>query len=321
MNLINKQFKTNDNNTINYYETDNNKPILLIIHAQGTNATSYLKVIKDLSKNFHLFLVDCYGHGKSSHNREKYNLVAQGNDLIEFIQTIANGDVSILGHSSGGLIACYIASNYNSCKNLILEDAPLFSSNGDKRFNTFNYKDLSTVCHNFINQNEETDFVYYYFMNQYCWNFFPEDSREKIKNKLGEFVLKYRQKHPEKILKVPFWPKKFLEVFNGLNEYDPYFGETFYDDSFNHNVNYNELLSNIKCNTLFMKANTTIGKDGLIQGALTDENLEQVIKLIRNIKVEYFDCGHGIHSEKPKKFINCVNRALEKQEFEQGFEK
>ena len=321
MNLINKQFKTNDNNIITYYETDNNKPILLIIHAQGTNATSYLKVIKDLSKNFHLFLVDCYGHGKSSHNREKYNLVVQGNDLIEFIQTIANGDVSILGHSSGGLIACYIASNYNSCKNLILEDAPLFSSNGDKRFNTFNFKDLSTVCHNFINQNEETDFVYYYFMNQYCWNFFPEDSREKIKNKLGEFALKYRQKHPEKILKVPFWPKKFLEVFNGLNEYDPYFGETFYDDSFNDNVNYNELLSNIKCNTLFMKANTTIGKDGLIQGALTDEDLEQVIKLISNIKVEYFDCGHGIHSEKPKEFINCVNRALEKQEFEQGFEK
>lgn len=90
MNLINKQFKTNDNNIINYYETDNNKPILLIIHAQGTNAMSYLKIIKDLSKNFHLFLVDCYGHGKSSHNREKYNLVVQGNDLIEFIQTIAN---------------------------------------------------------------------------------------------------------------------------------------------------------------------------------------------------------------------------------------
>ena len=41
------------------------------------------KVIKYVSKNFHLILVDCYGHGKSSHNREKYNLVAQSNDLIE----------------------------------------------------------------------------------------------------------------------------------------------------------------------------------------------------------------------------------------------
>ena len=59
-----------------------------------------------------------------------------------------------------------------------------------------------------------------------------------------------------------------------------------------------------------MKAKTTIGKDGLIQGALTDEDLEQVIKLISNIKVDYFDCGHGIHTEKPKEFIRSVNGTL-----------
>lgn len=317
MKLINKQFRTSDNSIINYYELDNQKPILLIVHAQGTNASSYSKVIKGLSKNFHLILVDCYGHGKSSHNKEKYNLIAQGNDLIELIQTIANGNISVLGHSSGGLIACYIASHYNSCNNLILEDAPLFSSNGNRRFSTFNFKDLSTVCHNFINQNKETDFVYYYFMNQYCWNFFPEDSREKIRNKLGEFALRYRQKYPKKTLKVPFWPKKFLEAFNGLNEYDPYFGETFYNDSFNKDVNYYELLSNIKCNTLFMKANTTISENGFIQGALTDEDLKQVSKLIRNIKIEYFDCGHGIHSEKPREFISCINQIVEKQRLEE----
>lgn len=321
MYLINKQFRTSDNSIINYYETDNHKPILLIIHAQGTSAVSYSKIVKDLAKNFHLILVDCYGHGKSSHNKEKYNLVTQGNDLIEFIQAITNSNISVLGHSSGGLIACYIASNSNFCSNLILEDPPLFSSNGNRRFNTFNFKDLSTVCHNYINQKEEKDFVYYYFMNQYCWNFFPENSREKIKNKLGEFALKYRKQHPEKTLKVPFWPKKFLEGFNGLNEYDPYFGETFYNDSFNANVNYEELLSNIKCDTLFMKANTTIGKDGLIQGALSDEDLEQVSKLIRNIKVEYFNCGHGIHSEKPKEFIRSVNGIVKKQELHKDYER
>lgn len=194
---------------------------LLLIHAQGTNAMSYLKVAKKLSKKFHVILVDCYGHGKSSHNKEK-------------------------------------------------------------------------------------DFVYYYFMNQYCWNFFPEDSREKIKNKLGEFALRYRKAHPDKTLKVPFWPKKFLEAFKGLNEYDAYFGEAFYDNSFNSGIDYNELLSNIKCNTLFMKAKTVIGEDGLVQGALTDEDLQQVTTLIKNIKVEYFDCGHGIHSEKPKEFIKAI---------------
>ena len=310
MNLINKQYRTRDNNVINYYEIENNNPVLLIIHAQGTNAISYAKVVKELAKKFHIILIDCYGHGKSSHNREKYNIVSLGNDLIEFIKLNTSGNISVLGHSSGGLIACYIASNCDNCNNLILEDPPLFSSNGEKRVNYYNYIDLSTVCHNFINQGEEKDFVYYYFINQYCWNFFPEDSRDKIKSKLGKYALKYRNKHPNKTLKVPFWPKKFLEGFNGLNDYDPYFGENFYNDSFNSNIDYEKLLSNIKCKTLFMKANTTIGKDGLIQGALSDEDLKQVTSLIKNIKVEYFNCGHGIHSEKQKEFVKSVNATL-----------
>ena len=57
-----------------------------------------------------------------------------------------------------------------------------------------------------------------------------------------------------------------------------------------------------------MKANTTIGKDGLIQGALTDDDLEKVNKLITNMNIEYFDCGHGIHSEKTKQFIKALTK-------------
>ena len=55
-----------------------------------------------------------------------------------------------------------------------------------------------------------------------------------------------------------------------------------------------------------MKAKTTIGENGLIQGALTDEDLKRVNELIINMKIEYFDCGHGIHVEQSKKFINCL---------------
>ena len=311
MMLENFQYETDDGNIINYYEGDNDNPILLIIHAQGTNAENYSDVVKDLSKKFHLILVDCYGHGKSSHNKNKYNIVSLGNDLIDFIKSKTDDKISILGHSSGGLISCYIASVSDVCGNLILEDPPLFSSSGEKRFDYYNFNDLSTVCHNFINQDEETDFVYYYFMNQYAWNFFPEDKREKIRAKSGESALKYRKKHPDKPLKVRFWPKKFLQAFQGLNEYDPYFGETFYNDSFNCNIDYVELLSNIKCKTLFMKANTRIGDGNIIQGALTDEDLELVVSLIENIDVEYFDCGHGIHVDKKKDFVKSVVKTLE----------
>ena len=306
MKLENHKYITPDNSTINYYETDSGNPILLIIHAQSTNSSSYSDVIKELSKRFHLILIDCYGHGKSSHDREKYNIISQGDDLIEFIKYKTDEKISILGHSSGGLIACYVASKSDLCDNLILEDPPLFSSAGEKRFSYYNYNDLSTICHNFINQNEEEDFVYYYFMNQYMWNFFPENSREKIRSKSCASALKYRKKHPDKPLKVRFWPKKFLEAFNGMEEYDPYFGENFYNDTFNCNIDYDKLLSEISCKTLFMKANTKIGDDDIIMGALTDEDLQRVTDLIKNITVEYFDCGHGIHNEKKKEFVKSV---------------
>ena len=100
MKLENFQYETGDANIINYYEKDNAHPILLIIHAQSTNAENYSNVVKDLSKKFHLILVDCYGHGKSSHNKEKYNIVSLGDDLIEFIKSKTNNKISILGHSS-----------------------------------------------------------------------------------------------------------------------------------------------------------------------------------------------------------------------------
>ena len=305
MKIKNEQYKIDDNSILNYYEIKNNKPELLFLHAQGTDSLSFMRVVSKLSKYFHIYLIDYYGHGKSSHNKGKYNLIDIGNDIIKFIEEVIKTNVIVLGHSSGGLIASYIASNCNKCKKLILEDPPFFASVGERRFNTYNYVDLSTVCHNFILQEDIEDFVYYYFINQYCWNFFPDDSREKIRTKLGDIALKYREKYPEKNLKVMFWPKKFLEGFKGIQNYDPYFGETFYNDSFN-NVEYEKLLLNIKCETLFMKAKTTIGENGLIQGALTDEDLKRVNELITNMKIEYFDCGHGIHVEQSKKFINCL---------------
>ena len=315
MKLINKKFTTSDNSLINYYETENKGSILLMIHAQGANSSSFFKQVQQLSKNFHIILVDCYGHGKSSHNVEKYNLKSQGEDLIEFINTISNSNekVNILGHSSGALIASYIASKSDKVENLILEDGPFFASVGERRFNTYNYLDLSMVCHFFTNQNEIKDFPYYYFMNQYCWDFFPEKSREDIRNKLGKFALKYREKNPDKTLFVPFWPRKFLEVFNGLNEYDPHFGVSFYDDSFNFGVDYEELLQNINCPTLFMKANTIIAEDGIVQGALTDEDLSKVDSLIKNMDIKYFDCGHGIHNEKSREFVSTVRSFLSKE--------
>lgn len=291
---------------LNYYEIKNDLPVLVMLHAQGTNALSFENTFNKLSKHFHIFSIDCPGHGLSDKNSYNYNIVTIGNAIVDFIENLIDEHVYILGHSSGGLIAAYTASNTDFCNGLVLEDPPFFSCQGDRRYKTFNYVDLSTVCHQYIESDCKDDFVLYYFDHQKMWEFFPDKSREKIKLKLLNSARKYRLKNPQKSLKVPFFPKSALAAYKGMNEYDPLFGETFYNDSFHSNIPHEEILKNITCKTLLMKAKTNYDNNGVLLAAMSDEDALLVSNLIVNSSIDYFDCGHGIHIEKNKEFINAI---------------
>lgn len=294
--------------SLNYYEIKNGLQPLVLIHAQGVDAASFKNVWKQLSTNYHIYSVDCYGHGESLHDARQYNIEDIGKAIISFIENVVGKQSYILGHSSGGLIAAYIASHTELCSCLILEDPPFFSSQGERRKTTFNYIDLSTVCHDFINQSENRDFVLFYFSNQYAWNLFPEKSREKVRQKMITMAEKYRRRHPNKNLKVMFWSKAALEGFCGMNNYDPLFGETFFNDSFHSGISHEDLLKNIKCKTIFMKARTAVSEDGILMAALNEEDLKNVTELIADCRIVRFDCGHGIHTEKSKEFIECLTK-------------
>lgn len=288
---------------LQFYQFGAKGPALVLIHAQGTSSESFFSTAEKLSNEMHVYLVDCYGHGKSTHDPARYHLPDLGQDISEWIRNTIDGPVTIGGHSSGGLIASYLAAHLSECRSLILEDPPMFSSWEEKRTRTFNYVDLSTVCHNFLLQTEETDFVLYYFKNQYAWNLFPEKSREKTKSKLISRAENYRVRHPGENLKVRFWPS---EVFCGMNEYDPNFGDTFYHNTFHGGVDYPSILKQISCPTLFLKANTVVGENGLLQCALSEEDLDRVCTLISDCRVERFNSGHGIHTEREKEFVKMV---------------
>lgn len=303
---IQSTYYKSEDTMLHYYEIKNNLPPLVFIHAQGVDGLSFENTFKKLSTKYHIYAVDCYGHGKSLHDETTYNIKDISEAIIDFIQSVAKDKVVLVGHSSGGLIAAYIASTTDLCAKLVLEDPPFFASQGERRKQTFNYIDLSTICHHFNAQDEEKDFVIYYFKNQYAWNFFPDKSREKIKGKLVNMAQRYRKKHPDKNLKVPFWPKAALSGFHGMNDYDPRFGETFYNDSFHAIIPHEDILKNIECETLFMKAKTNVSEDGILLAALNEDDVKKVSQLIRNCRVVRFDCGHGIHIEKKKEFIQCL---------------
>lgn len=296
----------NQNIRLKYYEIQNDFQPLILIHAQGVDGKNYAKVAKQLSKKFHIYSIDCYGHGGSLHNPTQYNIKAIACAIIDFIKNEIGQKTWLLGHSSGGLIAAYIAAETELCETLILEDPPFFSCQGERRKKTYNYIDLSTICHSYITREEKSDFVLYYFSNQYAWNFFPEHSREKIKGKYTKMAAAYRKKHPSRDLKVLFWPKAALAGFQGMNHYDPLFGEAFYTDSFHCGILHEDILKKINCKTIFMKAKTNINSDGILLAALNDDDVKRVAELIGNCNIIRFDCGHGIHTEKPKAFVKCL---------------
>ncbi len=306
--MISKHVYKKQGIELNYYEIRNQLQPLVLIHAQGVDGTSFENVWGELSKKYHVYSVDCYGHGESLHNAEHYNLEDIGKAIICFIHDVVKEKVFLLGHSSGGLLAAYIASETELCSYLILEDPPFFSSQGERRKGSYNYIDLSTVCHSFINQSESRDFVLYYFSHQYAWNFFPEKSRAKIKRKMTAMAAKYRRRYPDRNLKVMFWPKAALSGFHGMGKYDPLFGETFFNDSFHCGILHENILRNIKCKTIFMKAETNFSEDGILLAALSEEDLKRVSELVADIQIVRFPCGHGIHIEKPREFAECLAR-------------
>lgn len=55
---------------INYGEVTNDKPPLLLIHGQMSMWEDYALVLPELSKKWHVYAVDVYGHGESDPRRK-----------------------------------------------------------------------------------------------------------------------------------------------------------------------------------------------------------------------------------------------------------
>lgn len=64
----------------------------------------------------------------------------------------------------------------------------------------------------------------------------------------------------------------------------------------------------MKCKTIFMKARTNISEDGILMAALSEEDLERVSGLVTDLQIVRFHCGHGIHFEKSREFVKCLEK-------------
>ncbi len=108
---------------LHYMHHPGTKEKIIFLHGLGANTKVWSKLMQFLPDELDIFLIDLLGHGKSDAPQIEYSISAQFQALREFIAMQNNGDSYIFGHSYGGWIAAYYASQPCTSKGIILEDA------------------------------------------------------------------------------------------------------------------------------------------------------------------------------------------------------
>ena len=139
---------------VNYAEGPDNGPALVLVHGQGMQWEDYAHVLPDLAQRYHVFAVDCFGHGESSHDPALYSCEAIGRAFKSFAAQKIGVCYLASGHSSGGIIAAWLAANdaerVSAC---VLEDPPFFRVmpvEMQQEPGCFAWKDGFVVTHAFL---------------------------------------------------------------------------------------------------------------------------------------------------------------------------
>ena len=306
-----KQISLPDGSVINYGEGPDNGPALLLIHGQIVAWEEYDVVLPKLSESFHVYAVDCYGHGDSSHDVNLYSCRENGEALVWFIRNVIKDSCFISGHSSGGILAAWVAANAPELINgLLLEDPPFFRvtpKEVQEEKGAFAWYDTYVVSRNFVHQSDETDFSLYYLEHSYFFSLFGD-----LQKKAVQSAVAYRQENPGRPIQLAWLPYAWVRPLLYMDNYDPHFGNSFYDGSWMDNINQEDLLRSIECPVIYLKANTQYGKDGVLYAANTDADADRVQSLIRNCERINIKSGHDIHFEHADIFLSACLALLEK---------
>lgn len=298
--FVEKRVRVNGSE-LSYAEGPDNGPALLLIHGQMVDWQSWNRVLPELSERFHVFAVDCHGHGRSARVPEKYTANAMAADIERFLTDVVGEPATVAGHSSGGLVAAKLAADApDQVRGVVLEDPPFFSSVHPRAEKTFNQIGLATTAHEFLRSGER-DFTEYYLRNGAIWDLF-QDAADGVQ----QTALSYHEEHPGEPVKIFYMPPVMNESMRALDSYDPRFGEAFYDNSFHDGFDHAETLSQITVPAVLIHTNWSFDENGILLAAMSGADAKRARSLIDDVEFVKVDTGHGFHFEDPGQFIEIT---------------
>lgn len=280
---------------LHYAEGPANGPALLLIHGQMVDWTNYLPALPELARHFHVFAVDCYGHGESARAPERYTNVAMGCDLALFLRRVVGGPAYVSGNSSGGLLAITVGLEAPALvRGLVLEDPPLFSS-VNPRFPTTAGYDLARSAHAFL-ASGETDFPSWYVRDNAMITAFGPLGRRMAATALA-------LRGQGKAIRWWYMPPLINEIYRRLDRYDPDFGEAFYTGRWHDGFDHADALSHLQVPTILIHADWRLDpRDGTLLGAMTDDDAARASSLIHGGDLRRLHATHAVHFAKPHLF-------------------
>ena len=250
----------------------NGNPII-IVHGLYGCSDNWVSVAKMLSERNRVFAVDLRNHGRSPHSDEcNYNIMCD--DLVEFVSSKNIENPIFIGHSMGGRCIALLAKKYpHLVSKIIFVDISPFDCEHHEEILTFHKNILNTL--NSVDTTKIHSRI---------------DVAAQISEKTKDIDLQN------------FLMKNLYKTSNG---------------SFLWRFNISAILKNVNN---FMQGSLEKNEKNQIQipallikgeksNYVATADITAIKAIFTNLKIEEIaDAGHWLHAEKPKIFVECINK-------------
>jgi pimeloyl-ACP methyl ester carboxylesterase len=298
---------TVDGHVLNYGEGPDNGPPLILVHGQGSQWEDHALVLPELAERHHVFAVDVPGHGGSDRlPADRYSNVDVATLLARFMEQQVGEPATVSGHSSGGLLALWIAAERPELVDgLLLEDPPLFSSELPRLLQTTG-GGLPTIAQEYLANDTGQPFQRYFVEQSDYFAFFGAAEQP-----IADYSLRWIDDHPDEPLRVFFLPPLVSIYFEGLVSYDPAFGAAWTEDTWYDGFDTEASLAAVDVPTTlihtnyFEQARGSAYQDGVLMAAMDGADVDRALGLLDDAELVQVASGHLVHYERAGVYLEA----------------
>lgn len=268
---------------LNYAEAPAAGPTLVMLHGGSARWQTFAGLIPDLAANWHLYMPDFRGHGRSGQALGGYRLADFAADTCAFLTARVSEPAILFGHSLGGGVALMAAARCpDRVAGVIVGDAPLDKATWKAALHA-----------------QQTDLLAWRALSggrvplaeiiealKAAPSWAGDPHAPRMRELLGE-------DHP-----------MFPALAESLYAQDPEVLTSMLDDFERFAAGYEmrTLLPAIRCPVLLLQADPAAG------AVMSDVEVEQALALLsQGAHVQLSGIGHALHNERPDLVAEAIN--------------